>query len=77
MLAPAERVSPEAAIRAVIRSAAWLCHAGYEIGSLKPGKPADVVVLEDDPRRVKPTSITDIKVSAARMDGKQVYASAP
>jgi predicted amidohydrolase YtcJ len=72
-LAPPERVSVEAAIRAITRDAAWLSHSESEIGSLEPGKLADLVVLESDPRTVEPLKISDIKVSQTWMDGKQVY----
>ena len=73
ILAPQERVSVEAAIRAVTRNAAWQCHSDNEIGSLEPGKLADLVVLEDDPRKVEPRQISDINVSQTWMDGRQVY----
>lgn len=73
VLAPQERVSVEAAIKSITRTAAWLCHSEHEIGTLGPGKLADMVVLEDDPRKVEPTAISDIKVSETWMDGKQVY----
>jgi len=75
ILAPQERVSVEAAIRAVTRDAAWLSHSENEIGSLEPGKLADLVVLEGDPRKVEPKQISGIKISQTWMDGKQVYGS--
>jgi predicted amidohydrolase YtcJ len=75
ILAPQERVSVAAAIRAVTRNAAWQCHSEREIGSLEPGKLADLVLLEDDPRKVEPTAISDIRVSETWMDGRQVFAS--
>jgi predicted amidohydrolase YtcJ len=75
VLAPQERVSVEAAIRSITRDAAWLSHSENEIGSLEPGKFADLVVLESDPRKVEPRKISDIKVSQTWMDGKQVYGS--
>lgn len=73
ILAPQERVGVEAAIRSITRDAAWLCHSEDEIGSLEPGKLADLVVLEDDPRAVEPRAISDIKVHQTWMDGRQVY----
>ncbi len=72
ILAPDERVSVEAAIRAVTRNAAWACHSEHEIGSLEPGKLADLVILEDDPRAVAPTAISDIGISETWMDGRRV-----
>ena len=73
VLAPQEKVSVEAAIRAVTINAAWQCHSEHEIGSLEKGKLADFVILESDPRKVKPVEISDIKVSEAWMNGKQVF----
>jgi predicted amidohydrolase YtcJ len=73
ILAPDEKVSVESAIRAVTRNAAWACHSEQEIGSLEPGKLADLVVLEDDPRAVAPTAISDIGISETWMDGQRVY----
>jgi predicted amidohydrolase YtcJ len=72
ILAPDERVSVEAAIRAVTRNAAWACHSEHEIGSLEPGKLADLVILEDDPRSVAPTAISNIGISETWMDGQRV-----
>ena len=72
ILAPDERVGVEAAIRAVTRNAAWACHSEREIGSLEPGKLADLVILEDDPRSVAPTAISDIGISETWMDGRRV-----
>ena len=73
ILAPEERVGVEAAIRAITRNAAWACHSEHEIGSLEPGKLADLVILEDDPRKVEPVRIPDIGVSETWMDGERVY----
>ena len=73
ILAPDERVSVESAIRAITSSAAWACHSEHEIGSLEPGKLADLVILEDDPRQVEPTAISDIGVSETWMDGERVF----
>jgi predicted amidohydrolase YtcJ len=73
ILAPDERVSVESAIRSVTRNAAWACHSEQEIGSLEAGKLADFVVLEDDPRRVEPTAISDIGISETWMNGELVF----
>jgi predicted amidohydrolase YtcJ len=77
ILAPNERVSVEAAIRAVTINAAWQCHSEHEIGSLEPGKLADFVILEEDPRNIEPTLISDIAVSETWMNGTRVYGASP
>jgi predicted amidohydrolase YtcJ len=75
ILAPQERVSVEAALRAVTINAAWQCHSESEIGSLEPGKLADFVILEADPRKVAPTDISEIGVSMTWMDGRRVFSA--
>jgi predicted amidohydrolase YtcJ len=75
ILAPKERVSVEAAIRGITINAAWQCHSDHEIGSLEPGKLADMVILDEDPRKIEPKKISDIKVRETWMDGKQVFAA--
>lgn len=73
ILAPDERVSVEAAIRAQTINAAWAQHEEDELGSLEPGKLADFIILEDDPRAVEPTAIGNIAVSETWMDGVQRF----
>jgi hypothetical protein len=40
---------------------------------LEPGKFADFVILENDPRRVTPTKISEITVLETWMNGQSVY----
>jgi hypothetical protein len=73
VLAPQEKISVESAIRALTSEAAWQLFSEREIGSLEPGKFADLVILDKDPRGVNPDAIKEIKVLETWMDGKQVY----
>lgn len=73
VLAPNERISVESAIRAITSEAAWQLYSEHEVGSLEVGKLADLVILDNDPRKVHPDAIKDIKVLETWMDGKQVY----
>jgi predicted amidohydrolase YtcJ len=75
ILNPAERISVEAAIRAMTSEAAFQLFSDHEIGSLEPGKFADLVILEKDPRKVPVDSIKSIKVLETWLDGLQVYAA--
>jgi predicted amidohydrolase YtcJ len=68
-LTPSERVPVETAIRAMTADAAWQCHSEHEIGTLEPGKLADLVVLAEDPRSVDPHALADIEVLETWMDG--------
>ncbi len=73
ILAPEECISVDAALRAMTRDAAWQCHSDHEVGTLEPGKFADLVVLSDDPRSVNPNEISDISVLETWMGGRRVY----
>ncbi|MEM8997464.1 MAG: amidohydrolase [Acidobacteriota bacterium] len=75
VLAPQERISVESAIRALTSEAAWQLFSEHEVGSLEPGKYADLVVLDADPRRVEPDAIKDIEVLETWMNGDQVYSA--
>ena len=72
-LAPQEAISVESAIKAVTNHAAWQLMSENEIGSLEVGKYADLVILEEDPRKVEPASISEIKVFETWLNGKKVY----
>jgi len=73
VLAPQEKISVESAIRALTSEAAWQLFSEHEIGSLEPGKFADLVILGKDPRRVNSDAIKEVEVLETWMDGKQVY----
>jgi hypothetical protein len=75
VLAPQERISVESAIRAVTSEAAWQLYSEHEVGSLEPGKFADMVILEADPRTVPPETIKSIRVLETWMGGTRVYAA--
>lgn len=72
-LAPWESITVESAIRAVTSEAAWQLNSDHEVGSLEPGKLADFVILDSDPRRVTPAQISEIAVLETWMDGHPVY----
>ncbi|MEZ5560031.1 MAG: amidohydrolase family protein [Pseudomonadales bacterium] len=75
VLAPEECVSVDAALRAMTRDAAWQCHSEHEIGSLEPGKLADFVILEQDPRAVAPSAIGSIRVLETWVNGSRVHSA--
>ena len=63
----------EEALRSYTLSAAYAAFEEDQKGSIEPGKLADLVVLEEDPRRVEPRKISDISISQTWMNGRQVY----
>lgn len=75
VLAPDERISVESAIRALTAEAAWQLGSEHEVGSIEPGKFADLVILEQDPRSVDPETLRDIRVSETWFNGERVYQS--
>ncbi|MDG2334452.1 MAG: amidohydrolase family protein [Myxococcota bacterium] len=75
LLAPEERISVDAALRASTIDAAWQCHSDQEVGSLEPGKYADFVVLDADPRQVEADDLGAIKILETWVNGTQVYSA--
>ena len=73
VLAPGEKISVETAIRAVTSEAAWQLYSEHEIGSLEPGKLADFIILDKDPRTVDADTIKNIRVLETWMDGVKVF----
>jgi hypothetical protein len=73
VLSEAEVPSLEAALRAVTSVPAWQMLSEHEIGSLEPGKFADMVVLARDPRDVAPTELAEIEVLQTWINGHRVH----
>ncbi len=71
VLAPAERVSAEQALRMVTIDAAYVLGMDDRIGSIEPGKHADFTVLEANPLEVAPETIRDIGVWGTIFAGKK------
>ncbi len=68
-----ERISIQAALRAVTIDAAWQCRMDDLVGSLEEGKYADFTITEENPMQAEPTQISKIKVSETWMAGRQRY----
>jgi predicted amidohydrolase YtcJ len=69
-----EAISVEDALRSYTLHAARAIGAGDTRGSLEPGKVADLVVLDRDPRTVASDSLRDVAVDYVLVDGRIVYA---
>jgi predicted amidohydrolase YtcJ len=70
VLGPEERISTEAALRAVTIDAAFAVRMEDEIGSLAPGKRADFTVLAEDPLSAPAEHLREIEVVATVFEGR-------
>ena len=66
-------VSREAALRAHTINNAWLLFKEEVLGSLEPGKYADLVVLDRDYMRIPPAELAAIKPVLTMVNGNVVY----
>jgi predicted amidohydrolase YtcJ len=67
---PEERISLDAAMRAITIDAAWIMGWEDEIGSIRAGKRADFTVLENDPYQVGARGLRDIAVWGTVFEGE-------
>ncbi len=72
-LLPEEGISPSQALAMYTISAAYASFEEAIKGSIAPGKLADMVVLSDDPARVPPEQIKDIRVEMTIIGGEVVW----
>jgi predicted amidohydrolase YtcJ len=72
-----QRISVEEAIKVWTQDGAYATFEENIKGSITPGKLADFVVLEKDPRQVPPDTIKDIVLEATYLGGDKVYTAPP
>jgi predicted amidohydrolase YtcJ len=70
---PEERMTREEALASFTINAAHAAHAEGELGSLEPGKLADLVVLSKDIMTVSPRDILDTRVLRTIIGGEVVH----
>jgi predicted amidohydrolase YtcJ len=57
----------------------YTCNGAYanyvenRLGTLSPGKAADIIVLDENPLEIDPRGLKDIRVSMTFINGKEVY----
>ena len=68
-----ERVSPYVALKAVTSHAAFQIKEEKTKGTLEQGKLADFVILAQNPLKVEPATIKDIKVVETIKEGETVF----
>jgi predicted amidohydrolase YtcJ len=73
VLGPEQRIPVDQAIRAMTIDAAYQARMDHAVGTLEPGKYADLVVLEEDPIKVDPTRLSQIKIRETWVEGQKRY----
>jgi len=74
---PAQRISVEEAVTAYTASNAFASHRERALGTLEPGKYADLVVLSADIFSIPPERIEGVKADLTMVEGKVVYRRTP
>jgi len=69
---PEQRLTIEEAIHGFTLGAAYAGYAEHELGSIEPGKLADLTVLSDDLTRIPPEAIPEVRVLRVMVDGEWV-----
>ncbi len=68
--APEERISLDAAMRAITIDAAWVMGWEDQIGSIRAGKKADFAVLDSDPYQVGVKELKNVRVWGTVFEGE-------
>jgi len=70
---PEQKITVEEALTAYTLGAARAMYLDGQLGTLEPGKYADLVVLNEDVLSIDPTAIEKVKVELTMVGGKIVY----
>ena len=73
VIGSSQRITREEAIRCFTINGAWALKMEHELGSIEPGKRADLIVLDGDPLTCDEARIKDLKVRLTMLDGQVVY----
>lgn len=75
VLNESERVSLATMIAAYTINGAWLMHQEDKVGSIEPGKQADIVVLDHNLFEIPAADINEVQVVMTLLDGETVYST--
>ncbi len=73
VLGPKERIGVDAALRSYTLGGAYATGREAEKGSIKPGKLADLVVLDRDPLTIATEDLADVRPVATMLGGRWVF----
>lgn len=68
-----EAISVMDGLKALTIYAAWQINMEKKIGSIEPGKYADLIILNRNPLKVNPESLREIQVVTTFVNGKEVW----
>jgi hypothetical protein len=71
------RITLEEGLRMMTRSSAYALFREDDVGSLEPGKLADLVVVTHNPLGVAPEDLWDVEVTMTVIGGEVVFCGAP
>ena len=71
-IAPEEAISQVQALRAITIDAAWQLFAEDRVGSLEPGKLADLTVVDQNPLETSPDALDETQVVGTWLGGRSV-----
>lgn len=77
VLGPEFRIRIRDAIKAQTIDAAWQLFSDHEVGSLEPGKLADIVILERNPLEVPVNELSNIRVLETWVNGRRIRPHIP
>ena len=72
IMGAAEKISVLEGLKALTINAAWQLHMEKKIGSIAPGKYADLIILDKNPLKVSPETLKDIKVVNTMINGVEI-----
>ena len=77
VIGEAERLTATEALELYTRDAAFLSRIDDRVGSLEPGRYADLVVLDGDPTSIDPADLLDVPILQTVVGGRSVFGAGP